>query len=56
VHSNDKRRARLAIIEHILHCVPYKRLPREKIELPKRQKRGDYVESKFEVKFINEPN
>jgi polyphosphate kinase 2 len=56
VHSNDKRKARLAIIEHILHSVPYKKMPREKIELPKRQKRGDYVASKFEVKFINAEN
>jgi polyphosphate kinase 2 len=56
VHSNDKKKARLAILEHILHSVPYKKLPREKIELPKRQKRGDYLESKFEVKFINAEN
>jgi len=56
VHSNDKKKARLAIIEHILSSVPHKRLPREKIELPKRQKRGNYVESKFQVKFINEEN
>ncbi|GAB3774663.1 polyphosphate kinase 2 [Ramlibacter monticola] len=56
VHSNDKRRARLAIIEHILKHVPYKKLPREKLELPKRQKRGNYVESAFRVKFINEMN
>jgi polyphosphate kinase len=56
VHSNDKKKARLAILEHILASVPYKTTPREKIELPKRQKRGDYVESKFQVKFINEEN
>jgi polyphosphate kinase 2 len=56
VHSNDKKKARLAILEHILASVPYKQTPREKIELPKRQKRGDYVESKFQVKFINEEN
>jgi polyphosphate kinase len=56
VHSNDKKKARLAILEHILASIPYKQTPREKIELPKRQKRGDYVESKFQVKFINEEN
>jgi len=56
VHSDDKKKARVAILEHILASIPYKKLPREKIELPKRQKRGDYVESKFHVKFINEAN
>jgi polyphosphate kinase len=56
VHSNDKKKARLAIIEHILKSVPYKKSPREKIELPKRQKRGDYVEGNLKVKFINEDN
>jgi len=56
VHSNDKKKARLAIIEHILSSVPHKKMPHEKIELPKRQKRGDYVESKFQVRFINEEN
>jgi polyphosphate kinase 2 len=56
VHSNDKKKARLAILSHILKNVPYKRQPMPKIELPKRQKPGDYVESKFEVKYINEPN
>ncbi|MEF9943831.1 MAG: polyphosphate kinase 2 [Burkholderiaceae bacterium] len=55
VHSDDKRRARLNVIQHILASVPHKRLPREKIVLPKRQKRGDYVESQYPFKFIPEP-
>ncbi len=55
VHSDDKRRARLNIIRHILAHVPHKRLPREKIVLPKRQKPGDYVESNYPFKFIPEP-
>ena len=38
--SDDKRRARLNIITHLLGKIDYKRLPREKIELPKRQERG----------------
>ena len=56
VHSNDKKQARLAILKHILDSIPYQQLPREKIVLPHRQKRGDYVESKYSVKFINEEN
>ena len=40
--SDDKKRARLNIITHLLAQVPYKELPREKVELPKRQKAGGY--------------
>ena len=35
-HSDDKRRARLNIIEHLLDSIPYKRVPRTKVGLPKR--------------------
>jgi len=56
VHSNDKKKARLAILRHILDSVPYQKLKPEKIALPPRQKRGDYVESAYKVKFINDEN
>ena len=56
VHSNDKKKARLAILKHILANIPYEKLPQEKIHLPPRQKRGDYVESRYNVKFINDEN
>jgi polyphosphate kinase 2 (PPK2 family) len=39
--SDDKKRARLNIIRHLLSQVPYQELPRDKVELPKRQKAGD---------------
>ena len=39
---------------HLLSRVPYKKLPREKVKLPKRQKRGDYRESKHRFKDIKE--
>ncbi|WP_029349258.1 polyphosphate kinase 2 [Bosea sp. 117] len=42
--SNDKKRARLNIITHLLSKVPYEKVPREKIKLPKRQKPHGYVE------------
>ena len=52
VISNDKKRARLNIISHLLGKVPYKALPREKVKLPKRQKPEGYKEPKKPLKFI----
>ena len=52
VISNDKKRARLNIISHLLSMVPYKKLPREKVKLPERQKPGSYKEPKKPLKFI----
>lgn len=52
VHSDDKKRARLNIIRHFLRHIPYKAPKREKVELPKRQKRGDYVDPDFPFKVI----
>ena len=54
VHSDDKRRARLNLISHLLSRIPYKSLPKEKVKLPERQKKGDYKESNFPFKFIPE--
>jgi polyphosphate kinase 2 len=51
-HSDDKKRARLNIIEHLLKHVPHEKMPREKIELPKRQKKGDYKESDYPFRLI----
>jgi len=42
VRSDDKRRARLNCISHLLSMIPYKKVPREKIKLPKRSKEGRY--------------
>lgn len=42
--ANDKRRARLNIISHLLDQIPYERLPTADVQLPARQGRGDYVE------------
>ncbi|MBK7333390.1 MAG: polyphosphate kinase 2 [Betaproteobacteria bacterium] len=54
VRSDDKKRARLNIIKHILGRIPYKEAPREKIKLPKRQKQAGYKESNYPFKFIPE--
>jgi len=52
--SDDKKRARLNIIRHLLSQVPYEEAPREKIKLPKRQKAGDYREPDYPFKYIPE--
>ena len=52
--TDDKRRGRLNIISHLLKQIPYKKLPQEKVKLPKRQKRGGYREPDYPFKFIKE--
>ena len=42
--SNDKKRARLNIITHLLDQIPYESPPREPVVLPAREKRGHYRE------------
>jgi polyphosphate kinase len=54
VRSDDKRRARLNIIAHILDAIPYKEAPREKVELPDRQKPGGYKEPDYPYKYVDE--
>jgi len=42
LRSDDKKRARLNCIAHLLSQVPYKKVPREKVSLPNRAKKGAY--------------
>ena len=42
VRSDEKRKARLNVITHLLSQVPYKVIKREKIDLPKRSSKGKY--------------
>ena len=42
VPSDDKRRARLSCIRHLLSLIPYKKVKRQKVKLPKRSKKGAY--------------
>ena len=46
VRSDDKRRARLNVIKHFLSLIPYKKLPREKVKLPKRSMKHAYDDQK----------
>ena len=40
--SDDKKRVRLNCIKHLLSLIPYKKVPREKIKLPKRSMKRAY--------------
>jgi polyphosphate kinase 2 len=42
IRSDDKRRARLNCIAHILKTIPHKKVSREKVQLPKRSDKGRY--------------
>jgi len=52
--SDDKKKARLNIIKHLLNQVPYKEAPREKAKLPKRQQGGTYTSPDYPFKYIPE--
>jgi polyphosphate kinase 2 len=52
VTSNDKRRARLNLISHLLSKIPYKTAPREKVRLPKRQKAKGYRDPDYPYKYV----
>jgi polyphosphate kinase 2 len=54
VKSDDKKRARLNLITHLLGQIPYKKVKRDKVELPKRQKAHGYEEPKYPYKFVPE--
>jgi polyphosphate kinase len=42
LHTDDKRRARLNCISHILDLIPYDDVPRDKVKLPGRSEKGEY--------------
>jgi polyphosphate kinase 2 len=42
VPSDDKRRARLNCLRHLLSLIPYKKIKRKKVKLPKRSKKDAY--------------
>jgi polyphosphate kinase 2 len=56
VRSDDKRRARLNVIHHLLSKIPYQDLTQERkrTKLPDRQKRKGYVEPEYPFKHIPE--
>jgi len=46
VRSDDKRRARLNILAHILREIPHKKVKRDRVELPKRSMKHAYDDQK----------
>jgi polyphosphate kinase 2 (PPK2 family) len=54
VRSDDKRRARLNLITHLLKQIPYQESPRAKIVLPERQAPEGYREPDVSPKLIEE--
>ena len=52
VDGNDKRRARLNCITHLLSVVPYEVVVREPVKFPERQPKGDYVEPDYPYRFV----
>jgi len=56
LHSDDKRRARLNLIHHLLSQVPYKDVIKKakRPKLPDRQKPNGYVEPSYKYKYVPE--
>jgi polyphosphate kinase 2 len=54
LRSDEKKRARLNVIAHLLRHIPYEDLPHEKAKLPKRDGRKGYVEPDYPYKYVTE--
>ena len=54
VQTNNKERARLNCISHLLSVVPWKKIPMEKVILPKRQKPKGYKDPDWNYRWIPE--
>jgi polyphosphate kinase 2 len=54
VQTDDKERARLNCISHLLGVVPWKKVPRGKVTLPKRQKPKGYKAPDWNYRWIPE--
>lgn len=56
IRSDDKRRARLNCIAHLLNSIPYKRMKKNEIKLPKRSDKGRYNDQAGlrAMKFVEE--
>jgi polyphosphate kinase 2 len=53
-HSDDKKRARLNVISHLLNKIPYEELPRPEVDLPERAPRGDYKQVDYPFPLVPE--
>jgi polyphosphate kinase 2 len=54
VRTDDKRRARLNLISHLLNHIPYEKMPYEKPTLPKRQRPDGYKEPDYPYRYVSD--
>jgi len=56
IRSDDKRRARLNCIAHLLDSIPHKRVQNERVRLPKRSNKGRYDDQAtlHDMNFVEE--
>jgi polyphosphate kinase len=54
VQADDKRRARLNCISHLLSMIPYRKLAADKVKLPRRQKAKGYEEPRHPYRWVPE--
>jgi len=54
VQTDDKKRARLNCISHLLSVIPWKQIPQDKVALPKRQKPNGYKSLDWNYRWIPE--
>jgi hypothetical protein len=54
-HIDDKQRARLNVISHVLGQVPHKPIHRKKVTLPDRDEPGNYTEPDTRRRYIPTP-
>lgn len=54
VDSNNKKRAHLNIISHILTEIPYEKMSHKEVKLPQRQKKGNYKEPNYPYRLVPE--
>jgi len=56
IRSDDKRRARLNCIAHLLDTIPHKRVQNERVRLPKRSNKGRYDDQAtlHDMNFVEE--
>jgi len=54
VQTDDKERARLNCLSHLLDVVPWKKVPLEKVKLPNRQEPKGYKAPDWNYRWIPE--
>ena len=53
-HSDDKKRARLNVISHLLGSIEYEEIDSKKVELPKRKVGKKYQETDYPFRLVPE--